>query len=67
VNVAGRSGAGALICFSFATQATVGHADITPRTKFSQRLAIIEAMMGQFHGSSLLTYLLRAHTGILAI
>lgn len=43
--------------------ATVEKGDITPKKEFAQRLAIIEAIMGQFHGSVVVACLLRVCIG----
>ena len=51
------------IYFSFVTLATVGHGDITLKTEFAKRLAIIGAIMGQFHGSVVVAYLLGVYIG----
>jgi hypothetical protein len=46
------------IYFSFVTLATLGYGDITPKTEFAQRLAITEAIMGQFYVAVVVAYLL---------
>ena len=46
------------VYFSFVTLATLGYGDITPKTEFAQRLAITEAITGQFYGSLVVAYLL---------
>jgi hypothetical protein len=51
------------VYFSFVTLATLGYGDITPKTEFAQRLAITEAMMGQFYGSLVVAYLLSVYIG----
>jgi len=51
------------IYFSFVTLATLGYGDITPKTEFAQRLAITEAIMGQFYGSLVVAYLLAIYIG----
>lgn len=51
------------IYFSFVTLATLGYGDITPKTEFAQRLAITEAIMGQFYGSLVVAYLLNVFLG----
>lgn len=51
------------IYFSFVTLATLGYGDITPKTEFAQRLAITEAIMGQFYGSLVVAYLLSVYIG----
>jgi hypothetical protein len=51
------------IYFSFVTLATLGYGDITPRTEFAQRLAVTEAIMGQFYGSLVVAYLLSVYIG----
>jgi hypothetical protein len=51
------------VYFSFVTLATLGYGDITPRTEFAQRLAITEAIMGQFYGSLVVAYLLSVYIG----
>jgi hypothetical protein len=53
-----RESASHFIYFSFVTLATLGYGDITPKTEFAQRLAITEAIMGQFYGSVVVAYLL---------
>jgi len=51
------------VYFSFVTLATLGYGDITPKTEFAQRLAITEAIMGQFYGSLVVAYLLSLYIG----
>lgn len=51
------------IYFSFVTLASLGYGDITPKTPFAQRLAIIEAVMGQFYGSVVVAYLVSVYIG----
>jgi hypothetical protein len=51
------------VYFSFVTLATLGYGDITPKTEFAQRLAITEAIMGQFYGSLVVAYLLSVYIG----
>jgi voltage-gated potassium channel len=46
------------IYFSFVTLCTLGYGDITPKTEFAQRLAITEAIMGQFYVAVVVAYLL---------
>jgi len=58
-----RESASHFIYFSFVTLATLGYGDITPKTEFAQRLAITEAIMGQFYGSLVLAYLLSVYIG----
>lgn len=57
----GRESASHFIYFSFVTLATLGYGDITPKTEFAQRLAITEAIMGQFYGSLVVAYLLSVY------
>ncbi len=52
-----------LIYFSFVTLASVGYGDIVPQTPFAQRLAITEAIMGQFYTAVLVAYLLSIYIG----
>jgi hypothetical protein len=59
----GRESASHFIYFSFVTLATLGYGDITPKTEFAQRLAITEAIMGQFYGSLVVAYLLSVYIG----
>ncbi len=58
-----RESASHFIYFSFVTLATLGYGDITPKTEFAQRLAITEAMMGQFFGWLVVAYLLSVYVG----
>ena len=58
-----RESASHFIYFSFVTLATLGYGDITPKTEFAQRLAITEAMMGQFYGWLVVAYLLSVYVG----
>ncbi len=58
-----RESASHFIYFSFVTLATLGYGDITPKTEFAQRLAITEAIMGQFYGSLVVAYLLSVYIG----
>jgi len=58
LQVPDRESASHFIYFSFVTLATLGYGDITPKAEFAQRLAIIEAIMGQFYGSLVVAYLL---------
>jgi hypothetical protein len=51
------------IYFSFVTLASLGYGDITPKTELAQRLAIIEAVMGQFYGSIVVAYLVSVYIG----
>jgi len=51
------------VYFSFVTLATLGYGDITPKTEFAQRLAITEAIVGQFYGSLVVAYLLSVYIG----
>ena len=51
------------IYFSFVTLASLGYGDITPKTEFAQRIAIIEAIMGQFYGSVIVAYLVSVYIG----
>ncbi|MDQ1238542.1 MAG: hypothetical protein QG577_727 [Thermodesulfobacteriota bacterium] len=52
-----------LIYFSFVTLASLGYGDIVPQTPFAQRLAIAEAIMGQFYTAILVAYLLSIYLG----
>ena len=58
-----RESASHFIYFSFVTLATLGYGDITPKTEFAQRLAITEAIMGQFFGWLVVAYLLSVYVG----
>jgi voltage-gated potassium channel Kch len=51
------------VYFSFVTLATLGYGDITPKTELAQRLAITEAIIGQFYGSLVVAYLLSLYIG----
>jgi hypothetical protein len=59
----GQESASHFIYFSFVTLATLGYGDITPKTEFAQRLAITEAIVGQFYGSLVVAYLLSVYIG----
>ncbi len=59
----GRESASHFIYFSFVTLATLGYGDITPKTEFAQRLAITEAIMGQFFGWLVVAYLVSVYVG----
>jgi len=63
LQVSGRESASHFIYFSFVTLATLGYGDITPKTEFAQRLAITEAIMGQFFGWLVVAYLLSVYVG----
>ncbi|HMK34014.1 MAG TPA: potassium channel family protein [Desulfomonilaceae bacterium] len=63
LNVEESSSVSHFIYFSFVTLATLGYGDITPKTEFAQRLAILEAIMGQFYGSVVVAYLLSVYIG----
>ncbi|MFH0823586.1 MAG: potassium channel family protein, partial [Pseudomonadota bacterium] len=52
-----------LIYFSFVTLASLGYGDIVPKTPFAQRLAIAEAITGQFYTAVLVAYLISIHIG----
>jgi hypothetical protein len=54
----GHETVSSLIYFSFVTLASLGYGDIVPKTPFAQRLAIAEAIMGQFYSAVLVGYLL---------
>lgn len=58
-----QRGASQFVYFSFVTLATLGYGDITPKTEFAQRLAITEAIMGQFFGWLVVAYLLSVYVG----
>jgi hypothetical protein len=58
-----RESASHFVYFSFVTLATLGYGDITPKTEFAQRLAITEAIMGQFYGWLVVAYLLSVYIG----
>src|SRR5208283_1587801 len=51
------------VYFSFVTLATLGYGDITPKTEFAQRLAVSEAVMGQFFGWLVVAYLVSVYVG----
>ena len=59
----GRESASNFIYFSFVTLATLGYGDITPKAEFAQRLAITEAIVGQFYGSLAFAHLLAVYIG----
>jgi Ion channel len=59
----GGESASHFVYFSFVTLATLGYGDITPKTEFAQRLAITEAIIGQFYGSLVVAYLLSLYIG----
>jgi hypothetical protein len=61
--VPGQESASHFVYFSFVTLATLGYGDITPKTEFAQRLAITEAIIGQFYGSLVVAYLLSLYIG----
>src|SRR5512136_3283794 len=63
LQVSERESASHLVYFSFVTLATLGYGDITPKTEFAQRLAITEAIMGQFFGWLVVAYLLSVYVG----
>jgi hypothetical protein len=63
LQVSGQESASHFIYFSFVTLATLGYGDITPKTEFAQRLAITEAIMGQFFGWLVVAYLLSVYVG----
>jgi hypothetical protein len=63
LQVSDTESASHLIYFSFVTLATLGYGDITPKTEFAQRLAITEAILGQFYGSLVVAYLLSVYIG----
>ena len=63
LQVSERESAAHFVYFSFVTLATLGYGDITPKTEFAQRLAITEAIMGQFYGSLVVAYLLSVYIG----
>lgn len=58
-----RETASHFVYFSFVTLATLGYGDITPKGEFAQRLAITEAIVGQFYGSLVVAYLLSVYIG----
>ncbi|WP_243367763.1 potassium channel family protein [Fundidesulfovibrio soli] len=47
-----------MIYFSFATMTTVGYGDMAPRTLLAQRLAITQAIFGQFYFALVVAYLI---------
>lgn len=49
-----------LTYFSFVTLATLGYGDITPHSVFAGRLAVVEAIMGQFYIAVVVAYLVSA-------
>jgi|GEM_PF-765009 len=61
--VHGKEPASDFVYFSFVTLASLGYGDILPRTAFAQRLAITEAIVGQFYGSVVVAYLLSVYLG----
>ncbi len=63
LQVSERESASHFVYFSFVTLATLGYGDITPKTEFAQRLAITEAIMGQFFGWLVVAYLLSVYVG----
>jgi hypothetical protein len=63
LQVSERESASHFIYFSFVTLATLGYGDITPKTEFAQRLAITEAIMGQFFGWLVVAYLMSVYVG----
>lgn len=63
LKVLNRESASHFVYFSFVTLATLGYGDITPKSEFAQRLAITEAIMGQFYGSLVVAYLLSVYIG----
>jgi hypothetical protein len=63
LNVSDRESASHFVYFSFVTLATLGYGDVTPKTEFAQRLAITEAIVGQFYGSLVVAYLLSVYIG----
>src|SRR5271157_997685 len=63
LQAAQHESASQFVYFSFVTLATLGYGDITPKTEFAQRLAITEAIMGQFYGSLVVAYLLSVYIG----
>ncbi len=63
LKVLDQESASHFIYFSFVTLATLGYGDITPKTEFAQRLAVTEAIMGQFYGSLVVAYLLSVYIG----
>ena len=63
LNVLQNDSASHFVYFSFVTLASLGYGDITPKTELAQRLAIIEAVMGQFYGSIVVAYLVSVYIG----
>jgi hypothetical protein len=63
LQVSEQESASHFVYFSFVTLATLGYGDITPKTEFAQRLAITEAIIGQFYGSLVVAYLLSVYIG----
>ncbi len=63
LRVPGGESASHFVYFSFVTLATLGYGDITPKTEFAQRLAITEAITGQFYGWLVVAYLLSVYIG----
>jgi voltage-gated potassium channel len=53
-----RDSINSFIYFSFTTITTLGYGDIIPKSSLVQRLAIIEAILGQFYIAIVVTYLL---------
>jgi voltage-gated potassium channel len=53
-----RDSINSFIYFSFTTITTLGYGDIIPKSSLVQRLAIIEAIAGQFYIAIVVTYLL---------
>lgn len=46
------------IYYSFVTMATVGYGDMFPVSLLSQRLSIVQAILGQFYFSLIVAYLI---------
>jgi hypothetical protein len=63
LQVLDRESASHFVYFSFVTLATLGYGDITPKTEFAQRLAVSEAIMGQFFGWLVVAYLVSVYVG----
>jgi hypothetical protein len=63
LNVQQRDSASHFVYFSFVTLASLGYGDITPKTEFAQRLAIIEVIMGQFYVAVVVAYLVSVFIG----
>lgn len=57
LNVQQKDSASHFVYFSFVTLASLGYGDITPKTQFAQRLAIVEVIMGQFYVAIVVGYL----------